>query len=85
MQPDGDLAQTSAPEDGRNYRPKHIELIEIINNLLLHLVGCLYCNIFSTLSYKQHGLKKIIQQHKMCVLLLSTTSSQNIFILTRIQ
>jgi len=39
------LTQPSAPEDGRNYRPKHIELIEIINKLLLlHLFGCLYYN-----------------------------------------
>jgi len=36
--------QSSTPEDGRNYSPKHVELIEIINKLLfLHLVGCLYC------------------------------------------
>ena len=35
--------QSSAPEDGRNYRPKQVELIEIINkSLLLHLVGYLY-------------------------------------------
>jgi hypothetical protein len=36
---------SSAPEDWRNYRPKHVELIEVINELsLLHLVGCLrYC------------------------------------------
>jgi hypothetical protein len=35
--------QSSAPEDGRNYRPKLVELIGIINKpLLLHLVGCLY-------------------------------------------
>jgi len=35
--------QSSAPEDGRNYRPKHVELIEVINKLsLLHLVGGLY-------------------------------------------
>ena len=34
---------SSAPEDGRNHRPKHVELIGIINKpLLLHLVGCLY-------------------------------------------
>jgi len=34
--------QSSAPEHGRNYRPKHVELIEITNKLLLlHLVGCL--------------------------------------------
>ena len=32
----------SAPEDGRDHRPKH-ELTGIINKpLLLHLVGCLY-------------------------------------------
>ena len=35
--------QSSAPEDGRNHHPKHVELIGIINNpLLLNLVGCLY-------------------------------------------
>ena len=32
--------QSSAPEGGRDHRPKHVELIEIINKpLLLHLVG----------------------------------------------
>ena len=32
--------QSSAPEDGRDQRPKHVELIGIINkSLLLHLVG----------------------------------------------
>ena len=40
--------QSSAPEDGRNYRPKHVEVNGIINKpLLLHLVGCLYCNIYA--------------------------------------
>ena len=35
--------QPSAPEYGRNNRPKHVELIGIINKpLLWHLVGCLY-------------------------------------------
>ena len=34
---------SSAPEDGRNHRPKHVELTGIINKpLLLQLVGCLY-------------------------------------------
>ena len=33
----------SAPEDGRNNLPEHVELIGIINKpLLLHLVGCLF-------------------------------------------
>ena len=37
------MEQSSAPEDGRNYRPKQVELFEIINKpLLLHLVGYLY-------------------------------------------
>jgi len=32
--------QSSAPEDGRDQRPKHVELIGIINRpLLLYLVG----------------------------------------------
>jgi len=32
--------QSSAPTDGRNQRPKHVELIGIINKpLLLHLFG----------------------------------------------
>ena len=32
--------QSSAPEDGRDQRPKHVELIGIINKLLLlYLVG----------------------------------------------
>ena len=32
--------QSSVPEDGRDQRPKHIELIGIINKpLLLHLFG----------------------------------------------
>ena len=34
------VIQSSAPEDGREQRPKHVELIGIINEpLLLHLVG----------------------------------------------
>ena len=37
------VTQSSAPEDTRNHRPKHVELNGIINKpLLLHLVGCLY-------------------------------------------
>ena len=35
--------QYSAPKDGQNNCPKHVELTGIINKpLLLHLVGCLY-------------------------------------------
>jgi len=42
--------QSSAPEDGRDQRPKHIELIGIINEpLLLHLVGVYIIYIFQSL------------------------------------
>jgi len=34
--------QSSAPEDGQNNCPKHVEQTGIIKPLLLHLVGCLY-------------------------------------------
>ena len=35
--------QSSAPEDGQNNFPKHVELTGIINKpLLLHPFGCLY-------------------------------------------
>ena len=43
--------QSSAHEDGLNYRPKHVELTGIINKpLLLHLVGfpyymCQWCTV----------------------------------------
>jgi len=33
MLPAGD--QSSAPEDGRNYLPKHVELIETINKIII--------------------------------------------------
>ena len=37
------VTQSSAPEDGRDHLPKHVELIGIINKpLLLHLVGGVY-------------------------------------------
>ena len=45
--------QSSAPEDGRKYLPKHVELNEITNKLLpLHLVGCLYYYIRDARSHK---------------------------------
>jgi hypothetical protein len=41
--------QSSAPEDGQNNCPKHVELTGIINKpLLSHLVGCLYYLHFIT-------------------------------------
>jgi len=42
--------QSSTPEDGRNYRPKHVELIGIISKLL-YVVGLYHC-INDAWSYK---------------------------------
>ena len=40
--------QSSAPEDGQNNYPRHVELTGIINKpLLLHIVGCLYYLYFT--------------------------------------
>ena len=51
--------QSSAPEDGRNNRPKHVELIGIINKpLLLHLVCCLYY-LYQCCTVKQISDKEI--------------------------
>ena len=69
-----------APEDGRNDRLKHVELIGIINKpLLLHRVGCLYYwHSFCTVNLKRHivwfppnkttlfYLEKLIFQNKIC-------------------
>ena len=51
--------QSSVPEDGRNHRPKYVELIGIINKpLLLHLVDCLYyyfrCNFLLSPLFLYH-------------------------------
>jgi len=54
--------QSSAPEDRRNYCPKHVELIGIINKpLLLHLVGCLYyCTTIRTVVMADLVLKIVV-------------------------
>ena len=47
------LVLSSAPEDGQNNFPKHVELTGIINKLLLlHPVGCL-CYLFQWCTVKQ--------------------------------
>jgi len=44
---------SSSPEDGRDYPPKHVELIGIINkHLLLHLVGVYIIYVNDTRSKK---------------------------------
>ena len=46
--------QSSAPEDGRDQSPKHVELIGIINKpLLLHIVGVYIIYFRKTLNVSQ--------------------------------
>ena len=55
-------------EDGRNYRPKHVELIGIINKpLFLHPVGCLYYCINDARSYN-HQISQVIRLIKLHIL-----------------
>jgi len=57
--------RSSAPEDCGNHRPKHVELVEVINKLsLLHLVGFLYYCINDSLSHRhQTYMKFVLIQH----------------------
>ena len=38
--------QSNAPEDGRNYRPKHVELIEIINKIIIVASSLLFILLY---------------------------------------
>jgi len=75
--------QSSAPEDGRNYRPKHVTLIEIVNKLLLlHLVGCLYYCINDARSHKhQNYVHSISRMYGTCRCGLYLTSQWCIFLM----
>ena len=56
--------QSSAPEDGRNYRPKHVKLTGIINKpLLLYVVGCLYYYINDAWSNKHEMSRQSLWPH----------------------
>ena len=51
--------KSSAPEDGQNNCPKHVELIEIINKpLLLHLFGVYVIYITAARPNKHHIRQK---------------------------
>jgi len=53
--------QSSAPEDGRNYRPKHVELIEIMNKIIILASSFLFillyqpCTVTQTSNALLHG------------------------------
>ena len=59
--------QSSVPEDGRDHRPKHVELIGIINKpLLLHLVGVyIILSMMHARSSKYQTVSLVVKEHKL--------------------
>ena len=56
------VTKSSAPEDGRDHRPKHVELFGIINKpLLLQLVGVYIIYINDAWSNKYQILNRVLQ------------------------
>jgi hypothetical protein len=53
--------------------------------IILLCVVCLVVPYFSALSHKRHDFREKVIEHKMCVLILSTTLSEAFLILRRIQ
>ena len=63
--------QFSAPEDERNQRPKHVELIGIIDKpLLLHLVGVNFIYINDIRSKNINNI--ILMNHKYVLLVMAS-------------
>jgi len=56
--------QSCAPEDGRNYRPKHVELIVIINKICY---CCIQLAVYIIVS-KMHGHTNIKSKFHCCLL-----------------
>ena len=56
-----------------------------VRRIVLSSVGSLAPPYFSTLSHKRHDFRKKVTEHKMCVLIFSTTSIWNISHFKRIQ
>ena len=50
------IPQSSAPEDGRNYRPKHVELIEIINKICY---CCIWLAVYTIVKKNLVGMNAI--------------------------
>jgi hypothetical protein len=73
--------QSSAPEHGRNHRPKHVELIGIINKpLLLHLVGCIY-SLYKNANLSSLPNNLLTFLHWSTCSLLDTVSEENCIVM----
>jgi len=57
-------AQSSAPEDGWNYRPKHVELIEIINKIIIFASSWLFI-LTKTYVYLWQNLAEFLREREV--------------------
>ena len=48
--------QSSAPEDGRHYRPKHVELIEVINKVIIVASSWLFILLYQWRTVKKNQI-----------------------------
>ena len=76
--------QSSAPEDGRDQRPEHVELIGIINKpLLLHIVCVYIIYINDSRSKKIKFLSRIFKLHlNMTIITVALLEVQYAFLIT---
>ena len=61
--------QSSAPEDGRNYRPKHVELIEIINRITRVVPKVMSNHFLHANREKQTKESTVVDGTSCCVIL----------------
>ena len=78
------VTHSLAPEDGRNQRPKHVELIGIINKpLFLHLVCVYIIYINDSRSKKIKFLSRIFKLHlNMTIITVALLEVQYAFLIT---
>jgi len=76
MLPAGDQDEVK-PEDGRNYRPKHVELIEIINKIIIVASSWLFILLHFTYLATHSKLHKSFKRPQYCLLDSASTLPSN--------
>jgi len=76
MLPAGDQDEVE-PEDGRNYRPKHVKVIEIINKTIIVASSWLFILLYFTYLAKHSKLHEIFKRSQHCLLDSTSTLTSN--------
>jgi len=77
MLPAGDQDEVE-PEDGRNYRPKHVEVIEIINKIIIVASSWLFILLYFTYLATNSKLYEIFKRPQYCLLDSTSTLPSNV-------